>query len=231
MTRIALVTGANRGIGLELVRQLASRGSTVVLGCRDLAAGESAAAGLGDLPGDVLPRHLDVQDRASLQTVADELMTSHGHLDLLINSAGVMPDQGLWAKDVDLDVVRSVFETNVFGAWSTAQVFLPLLQAADHARIVNVGSGLGSLDGMGGGIPAYRMSKTMLNSLTRLLASELEPDGIAVNTACPGFVATDMTGNRGRPVSEGAASVLMVADLPNPGATGGNYRDGETVPW
>ena len=230
MMRVVLVTGANRGIGRELARQLASRGDTVVLTARDLAKAERAAAALPDHQ-DVLARHLDVTNPASIQQVAADLTSRHGRLDVLVNNAAIHYDTWQQASTADLRVVREALEVNVLGAWRTSLTLLPLLRASGQGRIVNVSSEAGSLASMDGGTPAYTVSKAALNALTRMLASELRRDRIIVNAVCPGWVATDMGGPGGRPVTEGAASVLWAVDLPNDGPTGGFYRDGRPVPW
>jgi NAD(P)-dependent dehydrogenase (short-subunit alcohol dehydrogenase family) len=226
---IALVTGANRGIGLEVVRQLAERGFTAVLGSRDLEKGRAAAEGLGDL--DVDTRRLDVADPDSVRELAGELEEAYGRLDVLVNNAAILYDTWQRGVDADLDLVHEALETNLFGAWRTTQACLPLLRRSEHGRIVNVSSGSGSLSSMGAGTPAYSVSKAALNALTRILAAELRGDGILVNAVCPGWVATDMGGPGGRPVEEGAASVMWGVLLPDDGPTGGFYRDGRRVEW
>ena len=226
---IALVTGANRGIGLEVVRQLAERGFTAVLGSRDLEKGRAAAEGLGDL--DVDTRRLDVGDPDSVRELAGELKEAYGRLDVLVNNAGILYDTWQRGVDADLDLVHQALETNLIGAWRTTQACLPLLSRSEHGRIVNVSSGSGSLSSMGAGTPAYSVSKAALNALTRILAAELRGDGILVNAVCPGWVATDMGGPGGRPVEEGAASVMWGVLLPDDGPTGGFYRDGRRVEW
>jgi NAD(P)-dependent dehydrogenase (short-subunit alcohol dehydrogenase family) len=226
---IALVTGANRGIGLEVVRQLAERGFTAVLGSRDLEKGRAAAEGLGDL--DVDARRLDVGDPDSVRELAGELEEAYGRLDVLVNNAGILYDTWQRGVEADLDLVHEALETNLFGAWRTTQACLPLLRRSQHGRIVNVSSGSGSLSSMGAGTPAYSVSKAALNALTRILAAELRGDGILVNAVCPGWVATDMGGPGGRPVEQGAASVMWGVLLPDDGPTGGFYRDGRRVEW
>jgi NAD(P)-dependent dehydrogenase (short-subunit alcohol dehydrogenase family) len=226
---IALVTGANRGIGLEVVRQLAARGFTAVLGSRDLEKGRAAAEGLGDL--DVDTRRLDVADPDSVRELAGELEEAYGRLDVLVNNAAIHYDTWQRGVDADLDLVHEALETNLFGAWRTTQACLPLLRRSQHGRIVNVSSGSGSLSSMGAGTPAYSVSKAALNALTRILAAELRGDGILVNAVCPGWVATDMGGPGGRPVEEGAASVMWGVLLPDDAPTGGFYRDGRRVEW
>jgi NAD(P)-dependent dehydrogenase (short-subunit alcohol dehydrogenase family) len=229
MTRIVLVTGANRGIGRELARQLALRGDAVVLTARELAKAERAAAAL---PGQqrVLAR-LDVTDPASIERVAADLTGRYGRLDALVNNAAIHYDTWQQASTADLRVVREALEVNLLGAWQTSLAFLPLLRRSGHGRIVNVSSEAGSLAIMDGGTPAYNVSKAALNALTRMLAGELRRDRVLVNAVCPGWVATDMGGPGGRLVAEGAASVLWAVDLPDDGPTGGFYRDGHPLPW
>jgi NAD(P)-dependent dehydrogenase (short-subunit alcohol dehydrogenase family) len=230
MMRVVLVTGANRGIGRELARQLALRGDIVVLTARELAKAERAAAAL---PGreHVLARRLEVTDPASIEQVAADLQRGYGRLDVLVNNAASHYDTWQHASSADLQVVREALEVNLLGPWQTALALLPLLRASGHGRIVNVSSEAGSLANMDGGTPAYNVSKAALNALTRMLASELRRDRILVNAVCPGWVATDMGGPGGRPVADGAASVLWAVDLPDDGPTGGFYRDGRPLPW
>jgi NAD(P)-dependent dehydrogenase (short-subunit alcohol dehydrogenase family) len=232
-SRVVVVTGAARGLGLELVRQLAARGDTAVLGARSMAAGEHSAAGLhtDSLPGRVLVRRLDVTAPGDADALAAELARDYGRIDGLVNNAAIHYDSWQTAEGADLRTVQEALETNLIGAWRTTQAFLPLLHASGSARIVNVSSEAGSLSGMAAGTPAYRVSKAALNAFTRTLAAELRPSGILVNAACPGWVATDMGGPGGRPVAEGAASVLWAMDLPDDGPTGGFFRDGAPVPW
>ena len=229
--RVVVVTGANRGIGREVARQLALRGEVVVLGARDPAKGERAAAGLARDGAAVLPRQLDVTDPASLGRLAEELGERHGRLDVLVNNAAVLYDTWQHAAGADLGVVAEALQTNLLGAWRTAQAFLPLLRASGHARVVNVSSEAGSLASMGAVAPAYNVSKAALNALTRMLAADLRRDRILVNAVCSGWVATDMGGPGGRPVADGAGSVLWAVDLPDDGPSGGFFRDGRPLPW
>ncbi len=226
MSTISLVTGANRGIGREVCRQLAGLGHTVVLTARDARAAAEAARAIG---AEAL--RLDVADPASVTHAARWTHERHGKLDVLINNAAISYDTWQRAVTADLTTVREAAETNLYGPWLMVQEFLPLLRHSDHPRIVNVSSEAASLTSMGGGTPAYSASKVALNALTRMLASELRRDGILVNAACPGWVATDMGGPGGRPVPEGAASVVWAATLPDSGPTGGFFRDGRPLPW
>ncbi len=228
-----MVTGANRGIGHEVVRQLYARGDTAVLGSRDLAKGLSAAEELTAAtgPGQVVALRLDVTDPIALRAAAAELGERFGRVDVLINNAAILYDTWQTPTSADLDVVRSALETNLFGAWQTALALLPLLKAGHSPRIVNVSSESGSLTRMGDATPAYSVSKAALNALTRQLAAGLAADGILVNSVCPGWIATDMGGSGGGPIADGAASVLWAADLPDDGPTGGFFRHGNPLPW
>jgi NAD(P)-dependent dehydrogenase (short-subunit alcohol dehydrogenase family) len=214
----ALVTGANRGIGLEVARQLAARGFTVLAGARDPAS----------VPDDAgTPVRLDVTDQGTIGAVRRET----GELDVLVNNAAIHYDTWQSVLTADLDVVREALETNTLGAWRMAMAFAPLLAASGHGRLVNVSSGGGALTGMRDGAPAYSVSKAALNALTLMLADALRRDRVLVNAVCPGWVATDMGGAGGRPVRDGASGIVWAATLPDDGPTGGFFRDGRPIPW
>lgn len=227
---VAVVTGANRGIGLEVCRQLAGLGWAVALGSRDPGRGRRAAARLGDAPN-VHPCQLDVADGGSVRAAARWVAERFGRCDALVNNAAIHYDPGRRAASADLAVVHEAMETNLFGAWRTTLALLPLLRRSGRGRIVNVSSEAGSLAGMGAGAPAYQVSKAALNALTRTLAAELRSAGILVNAVCPGWTATDMGGPAGRPVADGAASVVWGVTLPDDGPTGGCFRDGRPLRW
>jgi NAD(P)-dependent dehydrogenase (short-subunit alcohol dehydrogenase family) len=195
-----------------------------VLGARDREKGQRAAAGL---PGAVRAVQLDVSDPESVRAAAAGL----DRLDALVNNAAILYDTWQRGVDADLDQVREALDTNLLGAWRVTQATLALLRRSPAGRIVNVSSGAGSLNDMGGGTPAYRTSKAALNALTRILASELRGDRILVNAICPGWVATDMGGAGGRPVRDGAAGIVWAVELPDDGPTGGFFRDGRPVAW
>ena len=231
MDRVVVVTGANRGIGLEVCRQLAAAGDHVIAGVRDVHGGEAAVRPIVDAGGDVTVQRIDVQDQATVDAAAGELAATHGRVDVLVNNAAIHYDTWQRAAGADLATVAEAIDTNLLGAWRCVNAFLPLLRSSRHGRIVNVSSEGGSLASMGGGTPAYRASKAALNALTLMLADELRADGILVNSVCPGWVATDMGGTGGRPVSDGAASVVWAADVSDDGPTGGFFRDGRPVPW
>jgi NAD(P)-dependent dehydrogenase (short-subunit alcohol dehydrogenase family) len=225
--RTALVTGANRGIGLAVARGLGERGFRVLAGARDPERGEQAAAALRDAGHDVRAVVLDVTDATS---VASALAAADGRLDVLVNNAGVYP--GGRASDLDLAVAEETWQINALGAWRVAQGAIALMRAGGWGRIVNVSSEAGSLASMGASMPAYNVSKAALNAITRVLAADLRASGILVNAACPGWVRTDMGGpGATRSPEEGAASVLWAVDLPDDGPTGGFFREGRPLPW
>jgi NAD(P)-dependent dehydrogenase (short-subunit alcohol dehydrogenase family) len=229
---VALITGANRGLGLEVARQLAERGYSVLAGSRDLEAGEAAAAPLRAGALDVSARRLDVTDGDGLDGLAAALADEPGRLDALVNNAGIYPgaaDEA--AVDADIADLHEAYEVNTLGPWRCCRAFAPLLRRSAHPRIVNVTSGDGQLSDMGTGYLAYRISKVGLNALTRVLANDLRDDGVLVNAVCPGWVATDMGGPGGRPVADGAAGVVWAVTLPDDGPTGGVFRDGRPIDW
>lgn len=227
--RVALVSGGNRGIGLEVCRQLAEKGLTVIAGSRDEEKGEAAVEGL---PGELMVRQLDVADPKSVERLGASIGREFGRLDVLVNNAGLSNDDGQSGEGADLDRVKEALEANLFGAWRLCEVVIPFMRRGGYGRIVNVSSGLGALEGMGGGSPGYRVSKAGLNALTRILASELGDAGILVNAISPGWVRTDMGGaGASRTVEEGADSIVWAATLPNNGPTGGFFRDRRPVPW
>ena len=227
--RLALVSGGNRGIGLEVCRQLAERGYAVVMGSRDEEQGKAAAAGL---PEGVIVRQLDVADPESVDRLWRSIEEEFGRLDILVNNAGISNDGGQRGLDADLDRVKESLEANLFGAWRLCEMAIPLMRRNGYGRIVNVSTGLAALEDMGGGSPGYRISKTALNALTRILASELRGSGILINAVNPGWVQTDMGGfGATRSVEEGAEALLWAATLPNSGPTGGFFQDRRPVPW
>lgn len=230
--RIALVTGANRGIGFEVCRQLASQGFFVLLAARDSEKAKTAAGKIGSV-GMVEPLPMDVADPDSIERADQVIANRFGRLDVLINNAGINYDTWETAENADIDgTVQETIRTNLLGAWRVCQAFLPLLRKSRAARIVNVSSESGSLTQMGAGPPAYQVTKAALNALTRTLAGELRRARILVNSVCPGWVATEMGGpNAPRSVSEGAAGIVWAATLPNSGPTGGFFQDGKPLPW
>lgn len=229
---VALVSGGNRGIGRDVVRQLGERGITVVLGSRDLKRGEEVAAELEAKGLRIVAKQLDIRDEASVERAARELEEEFGRVDILVNNAGISDPWRGTAEDADFDVVKDVLETNLFGAWRLAKAVIPLMRRNGYGRIVNLSSGMGQLSDMGGHSPGYRVSKTGLNALTRMLASELAGENILVNSVCPGWVRTDMGGpGARRSVEEGADTPVWLATLPDGGPSGGFFRDRKPIPW
>jgi NAD(P)-dependent dehydrogenase (short-subunit alcohol dehydrogenase family) len=222
---VALVTGANRGIGRETARQLAEKGLDVIVTARDESDAKEAAEAVGGRP-----LQLDVTDPESIERAAAAVREDPGSLDVLVNNAGVGIDFNVSGLEPDFDAIERTLDTNLLGAYRVTVALLPLLRASGHGRIVNISSGMGAVSEMGGYAPGYRFSKAGLNALTRILATELADDGVLVNSACPGFVKTDMGGRyASKPVEEGAAGVVWLATLPDDGPTGGFFRDAEPI--
>jgi NAD(P)-dependent dehydrogenase (short-subunit alcohol dehydrogenase family) len=235
-TRIALVSGANRGIGLEIVRQLARRGTVAVIGARDVAKGQAAAESLAAEGLDAPVVQLDVEDGTSIVDAVAEIVALFGRIDILVNNAAVLIDGPGGFKsslfDLKSETARRTFETNVLGPLRLTQAVVPIMQRTGYGRIVNLSSGAGQLSDMRSGFPAYRMSKAALNALTRVTASELASTNIKVNAVCPGWVRTDMGGTEAeRPVEIGAETPVWLATLPDDGPTGGFFRDRRPIAW
>jgi NAD(P)-dependent dehydrogenase (short-subunit alcohol dehydrogenase family) len=229
---IALVTGANRGIGREIVRQLAAKGITTILAARDAAKAEAAAGELAKTGLPVVGRPLDVTDQISVDRLAQDVEREFGKLDILVNNAGVLFDPEGRGLETDLDMVRRTLETNLLGAWRVAEVFAPLLRKSGRGRVVNLSSQLGQLQRMADGYPAYRVSKAALNALTRILAAGFQNDRVLVNSACPGWVKTDMGGpNAPGTVEQGADTPVWLATLPDDGPTGGFFQGRKPLAW
>jgi NAD(P)-dependent dehydrogenase (short-subunit alcohol dehydrogenase family) len=229
---IALVTGANRGIGREIVRRLAAEGVTTILAARDVAKAEAAAAEFAKRGLPVVGRQLDVTDPAGVDHLAKSVAVAYGKLDILVNNAGVYLDGDRTSLTTDIESVRQTFETNVFGAWRVAQAFAPLLRKSGHGRIVNLSSQMGQLSSMTDGTPGYRASKAALNAVTRMLADALKGDGVLVNSVCPGWVKTDMGGpNAPGTVEQGADTPVWAATLPDDGPTGRFFQNRQEIAW
>ena len=231
---VAIVTGANRGLGLETSRRLAILGYTVILTARREPEGRAAAAALAAAGHAVHFQPLEVTDESSIQALA-EVVRGLGRLDLLVNNAGIVPDPmpGTPQASVfqaDLETVRRALETNTLAPLRLCQVLIPLMRG--RGRVVNVSSGMGQLSEMNGGCPGYRLSKVALNALTRIFADELRDTGVKVNSVCPGWVRTDLGGQRAPlSVEEGAEGILWAATLPDDGPSGGFFRNGQPIPW
>jgi NAD(P)-dependent dehydrogenase (short-subunit alcohol dehydrogenase family) len=235
-TRIALVSGANRGIGFEIVRQLARLGIIAAIGARSIQKGRAAAENLLAEGLEAPVVSLDVDDETGPARAVAELRRLFGRCDILVNNAAILIDGPAADSTSVLDItagdVRRTFETNVLGPLRLIQAVVPLMREKDYGRIVNVSSGAGQLAEMGSGFPAYRMSKAALNALTRTTAAELSGTNIKVNAVCPGWVRTDMGGpNANRSSEEGAETPVWLATLPEDGPTGGFFRDKKPIPW
>ncbi len=235
--RVALVTGANKGIGLEITRGLAAQGYKVILTARDEARGGAAAEALKKDGLDVVFHQLDVTDPAGVRRVAEFVEKELGRLDVLVNNAGVYLDKGAnfdggGVLSSDLEVVKKTMEANFYGPLRLCQALAPLMKKNGYGRIVNMSSGMGQLHDMGSGSFAYRLSKTAINVLTRVLANELAGSNILVNSASPGWVRTDMGGpSAPQTPAQGADTPLFLATLPDNGPTGGFFKDRERMEW
>jgi NAD(P)-dependent dehydrogenase (short-subunit alcohol dehydrogenase family) len=234
--RIALVTGANKGIGFEVARQLAREGFRVFLGARNRKAGETAAERLNkegekDSYEKVSFLEIDISDPDSVRRAADEFSNQSDRLDALVNNAGILLDEDKEALTTTPDIFETTLRTNTLGPLLVSQAFVPFLKKSDSPRIVNVSSGGGQLaDGADGWAPAYCISKTALNGVTSQLAAALS--GVAVNSVCPGWVRTEMGGaNATRSVAEGASGIVWLAAEAPQKETGKFWRDRKVIPW
>ncbi|MCE3235986.1 MAG: carbonyl reductase [Vampirovibrio sp.] len=232
--KIALVTGSSKGLGLELVRQLARSGVITFLTARNEAQGKAAQATLQQEGLAVEFLHMDVTNLMSIHAAANHIEQKHDKLDILVNNAGILPDEDSESNGLLIapDIVRQVFETNTMGPLQTSQVMIHLLRRSPHGKIVNISSGMGSLAEMDGGYPAYRISKTALNAVTKILAYDLQDSAITVNSICPGWVRTDMGGpNAERSTEQSVAGILPLLLSNEPGPNGQFLRDGMPIPW
>ena len=238
--RVALVTGANKGIGFEIARQLASKKITVLLGVRDEDRGLKAQDKLMRLALDTHVILLDVTDPMSIQAAVGKVKDEFKRLDILVNNAGILIDPHTGITELNVTIFQNTLETNVFGPLLLSQACISLMEANNYGRIVNMSSTLGSLTDIARPdspdeeirSPAYRLSKTVLNGITVMLAAELRGSNILVNSVCPGWVRTDLGGSQA-PLSpqQGADTPVWLATLPNGGPTGGFFRDRQPVPW
>ncbi len=230
--KTALVTGANKGIGLEAVIELAEAGFQVFLTARSKERGTKSAGKMTDRGLDVTFLPLDVADPRSIETCARKLESRIDHLDVLVNNAGIYIDSDASILDLDEETLTNTLRTNTIGPLQVAQKLWPLLAKSESGRIINVSSGLGQLGDMEGDTPAYSISKTALNAVTRQLAYVLGSHAIAVNAVCPGWVRTDMgTSAAPRSVEEGADTIVWLATDAPPNLTGHLLRDREPIPW
>ncbi|MCZ6605603.1 MAG: SDR family oxidoreductase [Alphaproteobacteria bacterium] len=228
---IVLISGGNRGLGLETARQLAGLGHTVVLGARDPAKGKAAAAVLGDegLTADWVP--LEVTDGRQAAAAVDDVVARHGRLDVLINNAGILPEMGSVLKTT-AETMTQTLAVNVVAPLRLAQLAIPHMKKRRYGRIVNVSSFLGQMGSMGAGQGAYRISKASLNAVTVALDAELGDGPVKVNSASPGWTRTDMGGpSATNTIEEGADTIVWLATLPDDGPTGGFFHARELIDW
>jgi NAD(P)-dependent dehydrogenase (short-subunit alcohol dehydrogenase family) len=231
-TRAALVTGANRGIGFEICRQLGAIGVRVILGARDERKGRQAAGRLAAQHLDVVFHPLDMADETSIREIGAFFDTDGRGIDILVNNAGIYPDEDVPGLEVDLDTVRRTMEVNAYGPLRLCQIIIPVMRRRRYGRIVNISSGAGSLNEMRGRTLAYRISKASLNAITRVLADEVRGGGILINAMDPGWVRTEMGGHHApRSVEEGADTAVYLSTLPDDGPTGGFFRDRKPIAW
>jgi NAD(P)-dependent dehydrogenase (short-subunit alcohol dehydrogenase family) len=231
--RIAVVTGGNKGIGFEICRQLARRAVNVVLTARDARRGRDAERRLQDEGLNVLFHPLDVTDAAQVDALRETMQREHGRCDILVNNAGIsLRGSGRSVLNTALEDFQVTLETNFYGPLRMCQALVPLMQKHRYGRVVNLSSGMGQLEDMEDGWAAYRVSKSALNALTRMVSSATADDGVLVNSVCPGWVRTDMGGpSASRGVRKGAETAVWLATLPDDGPTGGFFRDREAIPW
>ena len=230
--RTALVTGGNRGLGLEISRQLAYAGARVILGSRDLEKGKAAAKAISGRGVVVEARQLDMASQDSIRECVAAVTSHYQRIDILVNNAGVMIDDESSDSIHELDVVRETMETNVYGPLLLAELVIPIMKTRRYGRIVNLSSGMGSLTGMGAGYVAYRMSKAGINVVTRVLAAETMGMGILINSVDPGWARTDMGGKgANRTVEKGAETPVWLSLLPDSGPTGGFFHDKTQIEW
>jgi NAD(P)-dependent dehydrogenase (short-subunit alcohol dehydrogenase family) len=230
--RVALVTGANRGLGLEISRQLLERGLRVALTGRDLDAVEDARRGLGNLAKNTIAVRLDVTDSRGIAEAQSQITEQFGSVEVLVNSAAILLYEDADLFDIPAAAFRSTLETNVLGVIETCRVFVPPMAERGFGRVVNVSSGAGQFDRMSTYAPAYSMSKTALNAFTVILAETYREKGVLANAADPGWVRTDMGGSDApRSVEKGAETPVWLATLPDDGPTGGFFNNRRPVPW
>ena len=228
---VALVSGANRGLGLETSRQLLGRGYRVILTSRDAAKGEAAAKALA-AHGDVRYHPLDVADRGSVTVLRAYVERAVGRLDALVNNAGVYLEGSQGILAVAEEAFLATLSTNTFGPLWLCRAFLPMMQAQGYGRVVNVSSGMGQMGDLNDYGAAYRVSKLALNGITRILADAVQGSNVLVNAVCPGWVRTEMGGpGASRSLEQGASGIVWAATLPDGGPSGGFFRDGLPIPW
>ena len=221
--KIALITGGNRGIGYAIAQGLLAKGYRVIITARSLEKAQQAGS---KLQGDVLSVELDISSDSSIEAALTTVSQNIDSLDVLVNNAGIYPDSNVNILTVEREVLSSGLNTNTFGTIKMVQTFLPLLEKSEDARVINVSSGMGALNGLTTSAPSYCLSKLALNGATLMLAQSLNSKGIAVNSMCPGWVQTDMGGTSApRTPEQGADTAIWLATEASRDETGGFWRD------
>lgn len=234
------MTGANRGLGFEIAKQLGKAGFAVIIGAREPIKAEKAWQKLKDLGVEAFPLDLDVSNIDSVEAAYKQVESKFGHIDVLVNNAGIMLDATTPASDLDVNVLKRTLEVNTVGSFAMIRTFLPLMQKNNYGRIVNMSSTFGALSDMtnpdseyrSGQAAAYRISKAALNAVTAVFFNELEGSNILINSMCPGWCATDMGGEEApRSAEEGADTAVWLATLPEGGPNGGFFADRKPRGW
>lgn len=230
--KVALVTGSNKGIGLEIVRQLAKEGFKTILTSRDENRGKESVKSLKDQGLDVDYCQLEVVNKESIDKAYEYVEKTYGRLDVLVNNAGIFSNHTKDVFNVDINEIKETVETNFYGVLLVTQAFIKLMKKNNYGRIVNLSSGMGQLEDMGAGYYGYRISKVSLNAITKIMAEELKGSNILVNTMCPGWVKTDMGGaSAPRTVEQGADTAVWLSQLEDNGPSGKFFRDRKEIAW
>ena len=231
-SRVAVVTGGNRGIGFEICKELSKVGCRVVLTSRDEEHGKQAVANLSSDKKNIVYHKLDVTNGKDIETLRDWILKTYGRIDILINNAGIYLDEGTSVFNVDEKIVKETLDVNFYGAFNICRALIPIMRQNGYGRIVNISSGYGAMSEMAGYHAAYRISKAALNALTLIMADELRDGGIKVNAVCPGWVNTDM-GGKMAPVSaeKAAKDIVHVALMDEKGPTGSFFRHKKPIEW
>ncbi len=232
--KIALVTGANRGIGQQICADLAAQNIQVILASRDLKKGEAAAQMIraSQPQAQIVVQQLDVTSDESVNALHDFVLKTYGRLDILVNNGAILIDDDVSIFNLDIPRLQATLEANLYGPLRLCQAFIPLMQTNGYGRVVNVSSEMGQLSDMGVGTAAYRISKTALNSLTTIFAAEVGRGNIKINCCTPGWVRTDMGGpSAHKSVAEGADTPVWLATLPDDAPTGQFFADRQTMAW
>jgi len=230
--KVAIVTGANRGIGYETCRQLSQLGIITILTSRNETKGEQAVDALSEGEGELLYHQLDVTRSVSIARLKNYVIDNFQQCDILVNNAGVFLDRGVSILDLQEETLQETLQINFMGSLKMCQKFLPLMQESGYGRIVNVSSTMGSISSMGAGSAAYKLSKLMMNGMTRILAAENDKADIKINTMAPGWVRSDMGGpSAPRTLSQGADTIIWLATLPEDGPSGGFFEERTPGAW